>query len=227
MPDTKRFWLPVLVLACLFGCRGEGRTEGPSSTPPPTATNRELSEHDLRVYLAVRDKAMDRLEESLEDAPLQRDELLARVEDVTAAEREAAQALGVQWADYSWVREELGRLLAEQRQREDGRILALELERSRDDLEAQLAQVRDDASREFLRAQIAAINDRLTRLERDRQVPDSEARALALVEDARADLATLQGRQDRIQRRLRALLQEARAREAAQFTPVPHNTPTP
>lgn len=215
----------VSVCAALCACGGDEGLDATAVTPRPTVANRELTERDLRAYLAVRDRAMDRLEESLENAPVDRDALLDRVDDITAAERDAAQALGVDWSDYSWVREELGRLLADQRQREDARILTLELERSRDDLEAQLEQVRDEASREFLRAQVTAIDGRLDRLERDQLVPAIEARALALVEEARADLATLQGRQDRIQRRLRELLQEARSREAAQVTPVPRTSP--
>jgi len=217
----------VLAAVALLGCGGRDDRGGLAAVPSPTAATRELTERDLRSYLAVRDRALDRLEEGLEAAPREREALLARVEDVTAAEREAAQGLGVEWHDYARVRDELGRLLADQRQREDARILAVELERSRDDLEAQLGQVRDEVSREFLRAQIAAIDARLDGLERDRQVPEALARGLALVEEARADLATLQGRQDRIQRRLRELLQQARAREAGQTTPAPRRTSSP
>ena len=132
----------VSVVAC-----GGGTGEQALPSPAPAATRRFLGERDIALYLAVRGKALDRLEEGLRAAAENPRGLLAGVEELGSAERRAAQGLGVTWSNYAWVREELARLLAAQRQREDARILSLELTRTRDDLAAQLEQARDEAGR--------------------------------------------------------------------------------
>jgi chromosome segregation ATPase len=140
---------------------------------------------------------------------------------LSTAERSPADALGVGWRRYTWIRDEIAGLLGDQRQREDARILMLELTRTRDDLKEQLAQVRDEASRQFLAAQLNSLDEKLAALDAERRVPQDEERELAVIEEARAELATLQGRQDRLQRSVRDLLQAARSRRATGATPPP------
>lgn len=189
----------------------------PSAAPTRAGTSAELTEHDVQTYLAVRNRALDRQEEALDALAEKPGSVMQTVSDFSAAEREATHGLGVSWAHYRWVRQEIGRLLSEQRQQEDSRLLALELARARDDLAAQLKQVRDEASRQFLQAQLAKLEGRLSQIQEEQNLPEPEAKELRLVEAVRAELALLQGRQDRLQRQVRELLQRAREKE----TPAP------
>jgi hypothetical protein len=112
----------------------------------------------------------------------------------------------------------VGRLLTSQRQREDQRVLVAELTRARQDLSVQLEVARDAASRQFLEAQLKALNTQMEKLERDQQLPTPQAEEAKLLEAARAEIATLQGRQDRVQHRLQVLLART---AAASVTPLP------
>ncbi len=210
--------LMLLAVACSRG------PAPPASPSPQTAPTRSvgplrLTEHDVQVYLAVRNRALQRQEEEL-DRLLSGGasaDVLKSISDFSAAEREAARSLGVDWTHYRWIRQEIGRLLSEQRHQEDSRLLALELARARDDLAAQLKQVRDEASRQFLQAQLASLDAKLARIQEDQNLPEAEAGELKLVEAARAELALLQGRQDRMQHRVRELLQKTHE----EATPAP------
>jgi hypothetical protein len=175
----------------------------------------------VQAYLAVRSRALLRLEEALAAGFVPAGDVLARLEDIGVAERAAAQALGVEWGRYTRIRQEVGRLLGAQRRHDDARVLAAELARTRDDLAAQLARVRDQASREFLAAQIETLERKLGELEQERTLPAAEVEQLALIEEARAELATLQGRQEQIQRRAREILEKARAAAVPTATPSP------
>lgn len=200
------------VLACGAGETGPHRvgTDEPAATPSPEM--RRLQPRDVRLYVAVRERALERMERTIDGLPSVPDEAaVARFEDLTGAERAAVDSLGVRWGDYLWVRERIARLITTQRQREDARILSLELSRTRKDLADQLGQARDEASRQFLNAQIQSLDSRLAELEAGKRVPGDEARELSLIEDERADLATLQGREDRLEKRIRDLLRAARA----------------
>ncbi len=161
--------------------------------------------------MAVRARALQRLETALADVESKGGDVLAHVQELSVAERDAARALGVEWRRFTWVRDQIGRLLTSQRQNEDQRLLEAELARSRDDLEAQLKAARDAATRQFLEAQLKALSAQLDRLERDRQMPAPRAQEMQVLESARAEIATLQGRQDRIQHRLQELLQRTTA----------------
>lgn len=161
--------------------------------------------------MAVRARALQRLETALADVESKGGDVLAHVQEVSVAERDAARALGVEWRRFTWVRDQIGRLLTSQRQNEDQRLLEAELARSRDDLEAQLKAARDAATRQFLAAQLKALSAQLDKLERDRQMPAPRAQEMQVLESARAEIATLQGRQDRIQHRLQELLQRTTA----------------
>lgn len=206
--------LAALGLSVLASCQGGSPHEAEEAAPAPTPTPAALSQHDVQLYLTVRAKALQKIEESLEGIRVADTSLVTRLGDTAGAERSAASALGVPWAVYAWVRDEIARLLSEQRQQEDARVLALELTRTRKDLAWQEQNVKDDASRQFLHAQIASLDAKLAAIERERRVPPETARQLELIAEVRADLATLQGRQDRVQRRLRELLDAARASAA-------------
>ncbi len=157
--------------------------------------------------MAVRARALQRLETALADVESKGGDVLAHVQELSVAERDAARALGVDWRRFTWVRDQIGRLLTSQRQQEDQRLLQAELRRSKDDLEAQLKAAGDAATRQFLEAQIKALSAQLDRLERDRQIPAPQVQEMRVLESARAEIATLQGRQDKIQHRLQEILQ--------------------
>ena len=212
----------LAVVAVAAGC-GRRTTPPPPATPQAAPTRSaltpQLTEHDVQTYVAVRGRALQRQEAEIDQMSGASEDLLEEISDFAAAEREAARSLGVGWAHYRWIRQEIGRLLSEQRHQEDSRLLALELARTRDDLAAQLKQVRDEASRQFLQAQLARLDAKLSQIQEDQNLPPNEARELKLVEAVRAELALLQGRQDRIQRRIREMLQKTH--EDATPAPTP------
>jgi hypothetical protein len=182
-----------------------------SASPTATGASDEgpLTPFDVQMFLAVRSKALQRLEDALTQVEQSGGDVLAHVQELTVAEREAARSLGVDWRRFTWVRDQVGRLLTTQRQREDQRVLLAELTRAKQDLSAQLGVARDPASRQFLEAQLKALNAQLEKLDKDQWLPTPRAEEMKLLESARAEIATLQGRQDRVQRRLQELLQRA------------------
>jgi len=121
------------------------------------------------------------------------------------AERQAAGGLGVDWARYTGTREQVARLRSRQRRSEDTQRLLLELRGARDDLASQLAIARDPASRQFLEAQLRTLAGQIGELESERELTPSEQSQLELLESYRAEVALLNGRQERIEREARAL----------------------
>lgn len=215
--------LAGIATACLLGqACGKEETPDVERAPSPTAGRTEqqgpLTAADVQMFLAVRSKALQRLEDALADVEAKGGDVLAHVQELTVAEREAARALGVEWRRFTQVREQIGHLLTSQRQHEDQRLLGAELARAKEDLKAQFDAARDPASRQFLEAQLKVIGDQLDKLNRERQVPAPQAEEQRVLESARAEIATLQGRQDRVQHRLQELLQRA---ANAGPTPVP------
>lgn len=219
-----RLTLPVVLMLALGLAAGCGKSDGPAGarepSPPVAGADEQgpLTAADVQMFLAVREKALLRLEGALDEVESRGGDVLAQVQEVTVAERDAARALGAEWRRFTWVRDQIGRLMTSQRQHEDQRLLGTELARAREDLRAQLAAARDPAGRQFLDAQLKALTAQLEKLEHDRQVPAPQAEELRELESARAEIATLQGRQDRIQHRLQELLQRASAGTA---TPAP------
>jgi hypothetical protein len=189
-----------------------------SPTIPKLAPEGSLTEADLQAYLAVRRKALQKLEDALDEVEKSGGDVLAHVQELTVAERDAARSLGVEWRRFTWVRDQVGRLLTTQRQREDQRMLLAELTRAKQDLTTQLEVSRDAASRQFLEAQLKVLDGQLEKIESEQHLPMPKAEEMKLLEAARAEIAILQGRQDRVQRRVQELLQRA-ARSGA--TPVP------
>jgi hypothetical protein len=187
--------------AALFAtaCRGPAAPTAERVASPTVARAGQeapLTEFDIQTFLAVRGRALQRLEDALTDVEQSGGDILGHVQELTVAEREAARALGADWRRYTWVRDQVGRLMTSQRQREDQRVLAAELTRARQDLSAQLEVARDPASRQFLEAQLKALTAQVENLEREQRV---------------------QGRQDRVQHRLQVLLD----RSSSSATPRP------
>ncbi|OFV82997.1 MAG: hypothetical protein A2Y78_09765 [Acidobacteria bacterium RBG_13_68_16] len=212
---------PVVAAFLLPACKGPkapAATLAASPTAARAIDQEPLTPFDVQMFVAVRGRALQRLEDALTDVEQTGGDVLRHVQELTVAEREAARSLGVEWRRFTWVRDQVGRLLTSQRQREDQRVLVAELTRARQDLSVQLEAARDPASRQFLEAQLKALSAQMEKLERDQQLPTPQAEQAKLLEAARAEIATLQGRQDRVQHRLQALIERA---AAASATPLP------
>ncbi len=178
----------------------------PQAAASPSPAQIELNAREVELYLAVRNRALQRLEDAVSEVEVRGGDLVSKVEELSEAERQAAAGLGVDWPTYVAVRDEVARVLSLQRQREDVHLLALELSHTRQDLAAQLREARDAASRQFLEAQLKNLDSQLERLAVERAPTVAEQAEERVVQAVRADLATLQGRQDRLQRRIRDLL---------------------
>jgi hypothetical protein len=214
--------LALTVAAALAACRaGRAPTrEAPSPTAAVRSSAIKLTSADLDMYLVVRNRALEHLEDALSRVEKQGGNALSGIDELSVAERQAARGLGEDWKHYSDVREQVGRLLALQRRQEDARTLSLELSNSRDDLTNQLQAARDPASRQFLEAQLKRLTEQLADLDRERQPTQEEIEQLKLLEHYRAEIAVQQGRQERIQKRIAELLERSRA------TPSPSALPS-
>ncbi|MCU0293916.1 MAG: hypothetical protein MUF10_18360 [Thermoanaerobaculaceae bacterium] len=207
----------LVVAVLLTGC-GRSPRSGPAAAavgPVVPTPVRALTARDVRMVVAVRVKALQRLEESVTRAEQGPSPDLAGVLELRLAEREAAAALGIDWRHYTWARDRTAHVMTEQRQAEDRRLLVGELARTRDDLLSQMAQSTDSASREFLQAQLASVETQLGRLQQDLRQSPQMVEEEKLLDAARVDLATLLSRQERLQERLRLLLRSATAGGAA------------
>jgi len=213
--------LAAALIALAPGC---GRERPGSRTTPTVEATRpagiELQAEDIRLYLQVRELALERLDRELAAAERRGGSALAAIEELSVAERRAAEFAGADWKRYTAVRDEIGHLLSLQRRREDARVLGLELRRAREDLTAQLAVARDAASRQFLQAQIDRLAEQIDKLEEEDEPTPSELRHAALLATVRVSIATQQGRFEKIQRRAKELLQDARG-TAAEGKPTP------
>lgn len=201
-------WVLGLMAMAAAACVGDRTAPEIVGEPGPSpAAAGTLNPADLNAFVTVRSRALLRSEETLDR--LERGEIspLAAMEDIASAERRAAALLGVEWRRYSAIREEVGRTITEQRRREDSRLLTLELERALEEMRNQRQQSRDAATREFVQAQISSLERHLARLELERELPPNEAAKREMLDRVRAELAMQAGRQERLQRRLRELLQ--------------------
>ncbi|HUK12649.1 MAG TPA: hypothetical protein VLW17_05035 [Thermoanaerobaculaceae bacterium] len=222
-PPAARWCLIGALAALLSACQGPPE---PASPPTPAAADEQaetvpLTAPDVRDYLAVRSKALQQMEDALADAEARGGDVVGRVQELSVAEHDAARSLGVEWRRFTAVRERVGRLLTAQRQRQDQRLLAAELTRAKQDLESQLQVARDPASRQFLEAQVKAIEAQLGKLDEQQGAEPSQAAEMALLESERAEIATLQGRQDRLTRRLQELIQRGSSAPATPAAPTP------
>ncbi len=194
-------------------CERAERGSAPAVQVSPSAVDspEALTRADLEALLAVRGRALQRLEDSLEDVLRTGGDVGIRVKELSAAEREAAAALGVEWRRYVWVREEVARLTTLQRQEEDVALLRAELEKALEELDRQLKVARDRASREFLEAQRRTLKRQHAKLADSARTTPARAEAMELLASFRAELAVQQSRQEKLQRRLREILRSVRA----------------
>lgn len=217
----------VLVGAVILGliaCRAETPESEPPSPGPAAfpAAESELTADSIRMFLEVRELALQRLDRAMAAAERRGGGAAADIEELSSAERRAAEAAGADWKRYAAVRDEVGRLLSLQRQREDARVLGLELRHAREDLAAQLKSSRDAASRQFLQAQIDRLTLQIEKLEVEREPTAAEVRQAELLEAVRVSIATQQGRLEKIQRRIKEQVQRSRgAVEPGPGTPGP------
>jgi hypothetical protein len=183
-----------------------------------------LSAADVTMFITVRSKALQRLEDALEVVETNGGDIVSQVQDLGAAERDAAYSLGFDWPRYTSVRERVGRLLSGQRQREDRRLLVAELTRARQDLEAQLAIATDAAGHQFLEAQVKSVSAQLDRLARETLAAGPQAQELELLKSFRASLATQQGRQEHLLKRLQELMRRTVGSESPGPAPSTRST---
>jgi hypothetical protein len=196
----------AIALIALSTCRRAPAPAPPTPAPAPaTAVAVELTAADIEAYIAVRRRALTRLEDALAEVGKGRTDRLAAVLELVPAERQAAAGLGVEWSAYTATREQVARLRSRQRRSEDTQRLLLELRSARDDLASQLAIARDPASRQFLEAQLRTLAGQIAELENERELTPSDQSQLLLLEAYRAEIALLNGRQERVEREARAL----------------------
>ncbi|MCS7182208.1 MAG: hypothetical protein NZ869_03775 [Thermoanaerobaculum sp.] len=169
----------------------------------------------MEVYLAVKRKALGRLEEALDRwqnspaAPTR--ELL----ELTVVEKDAAKALGIDPARYRAIQETVARLTALKGRQEDALRLERELRRSVEELRFQAQHTKDQATREFLQAQITSLQEALARLAEERTQQTADEASFVVLSRYRVEMAQLQARQDRVARRLREAWGAAAKRPAA------------
>ena len=204
MPRRVALAIAIVVL-CACGREPTPAPPTPTVPVPTTAATVELSAADIEAYIAVRNRALARLEETLTEVEKGRTDRLAAVLELLPAERQAAAGLGVDWSSYTATREQVARLRSRQRRSEDTQRLLLELRSARDDLASQLAIARDPASRQFLEAQLHTLAGQIADLEEARELTASEQSQLFLLEAYRAEIALLNGRQERVEREARTL----------------------
>ncbi len=196
-----------MVAIVAVGCGRPGREEPGSIAPRPTATAVvTLSAPDVRAYVAVRGRALQKVEERVAAEEARGSGPAASLPDLAEAEREAAAALGVEHGRYVWARERTARVLAMQRLAEDRRLLIGELTRTQVDLLNQLGQTSDPASREFLQAQVGSIEAQVARLRKELAGEPGVEAEVALIEAVRVDLALLHSREEKVQEKLRQLV---------------------
>lgn len=229
----------VVIVTAVVTTGGCGRKSAPPAPSTPTATaaqpsgQRRLTPHDVEIYLAVRDRALQRLEDSLAAVERKGNADIGTIEELSVAEQKAAHSLGIDWRTYEEVRDEIARLMSSQRHREDAQVLNLELRHAREDLVAQLALARDPASKQFLEAQLSTLNAQIEKLDREQAQTPVESDQTKLLDSVRAEIAVQQGRQERISKRVKELLDRARAVATSGPLPVsparttaPQPTPT-
>lgn len=209
-----RWWLLLVAVAGLpmLGCVPGGGDQAAQIVAAPSPTPVEsLAEADVAALIAVRGRALRKIEDLLAQVEDNGVGELPGAPDLSVAEREAAMALGVEHWRYVWTRDRAAHVLAMQRQAEDRHLLVSELTRTRNDLLAQMAQTTDAASREFLQAQLRSVEVQVSKLHEEHGFTPAVAEEARLLEKARVDLALLASREERLQERLRQLVRKASA----------------
>lgn len=210
-------WVASLVLllaACKPGLPGK-------ATPAPTPTAGEMAEslvltpEDMELYVAVKRKALSRLEEALDRLQEVGGDPLRELGELTVAEREAARALGVDPQKFARVQEAVARLVAMKGREEETLRLEQELQRNLEELEKLAEHTKNPAARQFLEVQVRALRGELAKLAEERHQIGGEREQLQLLARFRVEMAQLQARQDRLTRRIReAIAASGRSRAA-------------
>jgi hypothetical protein len=202
---AKALVLPLLALLTVVVACQDAPREAPA-TPAPRAQLR-LTEREVRQFLAVRGRALQRLEGELTTLERQGGDVTSRVEELSAAEREAAESQGVGWRRYDAVRLRVSQLLTMERRRDDRRVLIGELERTRAELVRQQGTVKDPATRQAIGTRLAGIDGRLADLHRGQEIAESDKAEMVVLDAARPELAALDRRQEVIQQRIKTVLE--------------------
>lgn len=164
------------------------------------------------MYLAVKRKALSRLEEALDQLEKRGGDPLRELAEISVVEREAARALGFDAQRYAQVKEEVARLVAERSRREERIRLEQELKKSQEELVRLREQTQDAAAREFLEAQLRVLERELARLGREKQQVEGGKETEELLARFRVDMAQLDARQQRLERRIRQAWEATRQR---------------
>lgn len=162
-----------------------------------------LREEDMEAYLAVKRKALSRLEEALDLLERQGGNPIQELREMAMYETEAAKALGFDPAYIAQVREAVAALVALKSREEDAFRLEQELIRSREELWQQRELTKDLAARQFIDAQIRALDRELTKMASERERFSTKASEKELLSRFRVEMAQLQAREERVTRRLR------------------------
>lgn len=197
--------LVVLLVACKPGLPGKP-TPAPTPTAGEAAESWALTPEDMELYLAVKRKALSRLEEALDRLQAVGGDPLRELGELTTAEREAARALGVDPRKFTRIQEAVARLVTLQGRQEETLRLEQELQRNLQELEKLAEHTKDPAARQFLEAQTRALRGELAKLAVERRQIGGEQEQLKLLARFRVEMAQLQARQDRLARRLREAL---------------------
>lgn len=212
-------WAVVLGVGVLVACKpGEVAKPVPSPTPQGETVGETLTltEEDMELYLAVKRKALSRLEEALDQLQARGGDPVRELAELAAAEREAARALGADPARFARIGEAVAKLLALKGRAEETARLEQELRRNLQEITRLAETTRDPAAREFMDAQAAALREELAKLAKEQQHLLVEDDKLGLLERYRVEMAQLQARQEKLARRIREAMAAARA------NPLPH-----
>jgi len=208
--------LALVVVIALVGCKPEPRGQIGQQRPTPSpsaAAGVVLTPADVAMYLAVKRKALSRLEEALDRLERTGGDPLQELGELSRVEREAAQQLGFDPGHFGQVREQMSRLATLRAKQEQTIRLEEELARSKKELIRQREATRDRATREFLDAQIRTLDRELARLAAERSAKGQEQEALAVLGQFRVEMAQLEARQERLTRRIREVWVASRKRQ--------------
>lgn len=197
--------LLVFLLLLAAGCKAQKSLEPATPTPGRQGGTVALCAEDMEAYLAVKRKALSRLEEALDLLERQGGNPIQELREMATYETEAAKALGFDPAYIAGVKEAVAALVALKSREEDALRVERELTRSREELRRQRELTKDQAARQFIDAQIQALGQELTKLaaERERFSFKVKGSEKSLLSRYRVEMAQLQAREERVIRRLR------------------------
>jgi hypothetical protein len=194
----------ALIVIALATC-GCWNTKEQKAPPTPTPSP-HLTARDLRMFVTVRTKALERVEAALASLPKTGGDPTGHIQEIQVAERDSVNAMGVQWAHYLWVKDRVGQLLTLERQAEDRHLLLTELESTRNELILQQSHARDAASRQAIEVRLEGIKRQVEEMHVEELLSPEEQAELALIDALRPEAAALSSRQEAIQKKVKELL---------------------